>query len=62
MEGLWEAGVKTVKGHLKHVIGKQVLPFNELETVLVLIESSVNSRLLTSLSSGPEWPESLNPG
>jgi len=34
MGGLWEAGVKSCKFHLKRVIGESRLTFEELTTVL----------------------------
>ncbi|XP_043501598.1 uncharacterized protein LOC122523780 [Polistes fuscatus] len=37
--GLWEAGVKSVKHHLKRVVGEHTLTFEELSTVLVEIEA-----------------------
>lgn len=56
--GLWEAGVKSVKGHLKRVIGQSCLTFNEFYTLLTQVEACVNSRPLTS----PHNEQSLTPG
>lgn len=51
MGGLWEAGVKSTKAHLKRVVGEQKLQFFELYHILVQIESVLNSRPLSPLSS-----------
>ncbi|XP_045497063.1 uncharacterized protein LOC123695307 isoform X2 [Colias croceus] len=51
--GLWEAGVKSCKHHLKRVIGNAHLTFEEFSTVLTQVEAVLNSRPLTHLSTDP---------
>ncbi|XP_014217126.1 uncharacterized protein LOC106645718 [Copidosoma floridanum] len=60
--GLWEAGVKSVKGHLRRVIGSRHLTYEELSTVLVSIEMVLNSRPLVPLSGEADDLEVLTPG
>ena len=60
--GLWEAGVKGVKAHLKRIVGNSVLTFEELTTVLAQIEACLNSRPLTLPSSDPNDLRPLTPG
>lgn len=52
MGGLWEAGVKSCKHHLKRIMSNSKLTFEECSTVLCQIESILNSRPLTPLSFG----------
>ncbi|XP_063384617.1 uncharacterized protein LOC134670736 isoform X1 [Cydia fagiglandana] len=46
---LWEAGIKSVKYHLKRVVGETVLTYEELNSVIVQIEGICNSRPMTAL-------------
>ena len=60
--GLWEAAVKSFKYHLKRIVGEVKLNFEELTTVLVQIESCLNSRPLIPLDNDHDSPEVLTPG
>ncbi|XP_018374065.1 PREDICTED: uncharacterized protein LOC108768206 [Trachymyrmex cornetzi] len=52
--GIWEAGIKSTKYYLKRVMGDASLTFEELYSLLVQIESILNSRPLSPLSSHPD--------
>lgn len=60
--GLWEAGIKSVKTHIKRVIGDQLLTYEEFYTLLVQIEAVLNSRPLCPQSSDPNDLSVLTPG
>ena len=60
--GLWEAGVKSCKYHLRRVMGNTLFTFEELTTSLVQIEACLNSRPLSPLSSDPSDLKPLTPG
>ena len=60
--GLWEAGVKSVKFHLKRVMGNALLTFEEFTTVLCQVESCLNSRPLCAMSTDPADYDVLTPG
>ncbi|KAF0754054.1 Uncharacterized protein FWK35_00018225 [Aphis craccivora] len=60
--GIWEAAVKSMKRLLVRVVGAHTLTYEELNTVICRIESVLNSRPLTPLSSDPGELESLTPG
>lgn len=57
--GIWEAGIKSAKHHLKHVIGQQVLTYEEFHTLITRIEGILNSRPITPTSSDPHDPRSF---
>lgn len=59
--GLWEAAVKSMKFHLKRVLGEQKLTYEEFITLLYQIEACMNSRPLYPLSKDPDH-EVLTPG
>lgn len=60
--GLWEAGVKSTKYHLKRILGEGTCTYEELLTILCQIESCLNSRPLCPISNDPDDFEILTPG
>ncbi|XP_055381380.1 uncharacterized protein LOC129611975 [Condylostylus longicornis] len=60
--GLWEAGVRSTKQHLRRVLGNIKLTYEELTTVLAQIEACLNSRPLCEISRNPEDYTALTPG
>jgi hypothetical protein len=62
MGGIWEAGIKSAKAHLKRVMGNSTLTFEEFSTLLAQIEACLNSRPITPLSSDPDDLDVLTPG
>ena len=60
--GLWESAVKSVKLHLKRIVGEARLTFEELTTVLTQVEACLNSRPLVSLPSEGDGIDILTPG
>ena len=61
MGGIWEVGVKSMKAHLKRVIGNSVLTYEDFQTVLVQIEGILNSRPISPLSTDPTDLNPLTP-
>lgn len=59
--GLWEAGVKSVKGHIRRSIGIQILTYEEYSTLFCRVESILNSRPLCAISSDPTDYDVLTP-
>lgn len=59
--GIWEAGVKCIKYHLRRVLENSHLTFEGLSTVLVQIESILNSRPLCPFSTDPDHLNPLTP-
>ncbi|XP_075158210.1 uncharacterized protein LOC142231486 [Haematobia irritans] len=62
MGGLWEAGVKSMKTHLKKVAGAYKYTFEEFSTLLIRIESILNSRPLSPMTEDPNELAPLTPG
>ncbi|XP_050356528.1 uncharacterized protein LOC126777526 [Nymphalis io] len=60
--GLWEAGVRSVKTHLRKVIGDSTLTYEELSTVLTQVEACLNSRPLSVLCDDINDLLPLTPG
>ncbi|XP_047543335.1 uncharacterized protein LOC125075669 [Vanessa atalanta] len=60
--GIWEAGVRSVKTHLRKVVGDSTLTYEELSTVLAQIEACLNSRPISQLSDNPDDLLPLTPG
>ena len=49
--GLWEAAVKSAKYHIKRIVGHHRFTYEELNTVIVKVESFLNSRPLGPVTS-----------
>ncbi|XP_011171119.1 uncharacterized protein LOC105203893 [Solenopsis invicta] len=60
--GLWEAGVRSVKHHLRRILGSHTLTFEELATLLCRIEACLNSRPLGPLTDSFDELAPLTPG
>lgn len=60
--GIWEAGIKSVKQHMKRVLGSCVPTYEEMLTLLKQIEGCLNSRPISPLSADPRDPLPLTPG
>ncbi|XP_039303440.1 uncharacterized protein LOC120357338 [Solenopsis invicta] len=60
--GLWEAGVRSTKHHIRRVVGAHTLTFEEFSTLLCNIEACLNSRPLASLSDSLDDYTFLTPG
>ncbi|CAG9124569.1 unnamed protein product [Plutella xylostella] len=59
--GLWESAVKSLKYHLKRVLGDQKLTYEEFTTLLTHVEACLNSRPLCALTEDPDY-DHLTPG
>ncbi|XP_075990233.1 uncharacterized protein LOC142985873 [Anticarsia gemmatalis] len=59
--GLCEAAVKSLKYHLKRVVGEQKLTYEEYATILSQLEACLNSRPLCPLSEDPDNLDYLTP-
>ncbi|XP_030750174.1 uncharacterized protein LOC115877962 [Sitophilus oryzae] len=59
--GIWEAGVKSLKFHLKRVVGEAHLSYEDFATVLIQIEAILNSRPICPISPSPDQLNPLTP-
>ncbi|XP_029172429.1 uncharacterized protein LOC114941586 [Nylanderia fulva] len=59
--GLWEACVRSVKFHLKRVIGAHTLTIEEMSTLLCKVEACLNSRPLGQMSDNYDDYHALTP-
>ncbi|XP_062713522.1 uncharacterized protein LOC134290400 [Aedes albopictus] len=59
--GLWEAAVKSFKGHFRRTIGTRQLSYDELNTIVQQVAAILNSRPLTPLSNDPDDFSALTP-
>lgn len=60
--GLWEAAVRSMKGHLNKVLGDRTMSYPDLCTLIARIEACLNSRPLSTLSDDPMDLAALTPG
>ena len=59
--GLWEAGIKSVKHHLRRVLCDSTPTVSELRTLLTGVETILNSRPLVPLNDDPESFDACTP-
>lgn len=60
--GIWEAGIKSAKFHVKRVMGNSHLTYEEISTLFANVEAILNSRPLYPLSNSPLDFLPLTPG
>jgi hypothetical protein len=60
-EELREAAVKSIKYHLRHILGDNVCTYEELVTITANIQACLNSRPLCTLPNDPSYSY-LSPG
>ncbi|XP_045508116.1 uncharacterized protein LOC123703948 [Colias croceus] len=59
--GIWERSIRSLKQHIKRVVGEQALTFEEYSTILAQIEGCLNSRPLCSITEDVEDLDFLTP-
>ena len=59
--GLWEAAVKSMKHHLRRVMGNSILTYEEITTIICQIEQVLNNCPLMALTNNPDDIFALTP-
>ena len=59
--GLWEAAVKSMKHHLRRIMGNSILTYEEITTILCQIEQVLSNRPLMALTNNPDDIFALTP-
>lgn len=59
--GIWEAAVKSMKHHLRRVMGVQKYSYEALSTLLAEVEACLNSRPLCAMSDDKDDVRALTP-
>ncbi|XP_063634789.1 uncharacterized protein LOC134805409 [Cydia splendana] len=59
--GLWERAVRSLKHHLKRVVGEQKLTYEQYATILAQLEACLNSRPLCPLTDNIDDLNTLTP-
>ena len=59
--GFWERLIRMTKEALRRTLGRNLLTWEELSTVLCQIEAAINARPLTALSEDPDDIRPLSP-
>ncbi|CAG7827671.1 unnamed protein product, partial [Allacma fusca] len=60
--GLWKAGIRSVKFHLRRTVGTMICTYEDMCTMTSQIEACLNSRPITQMSCDPNDLEALTPG
>ena len=60
--GIWEAGIKSIKHHMKRVLGSSIPTYEEMIILLKQIKGVLNSRQISPMSNDPQDLEPLTPG
>lgn len=60
--GIYEAAIKSMKHHLKRIVGQKCLEYEQFLTLLIQIEAILNSRPLNPLNTDPTDINALTPG
>ena len=54
--GFWERLVRSVKNCIRKTVGRSILNFEELRTLLIEVEATLNNRLLTYMHHDENRP------